>query len=812
MLLHHQNNSYRVKALLDTGCSINLINQQTVQRLSLPKYRLKNPRIIESFTGETVETAGQFHTGPIRLQHRKHFSKETFEVSPMEEGIDIFLSFRWVEDHPPQGTWSKEEIRFNNPGCLKKCTQYGIAEFSLSWDESILSDPTARTIGHVSVVNDDPLGHVPMEFRQYLGIMGKEAADALPEHRPYDCKIELKDGATAPWGPIYPLSEVELQTLREWLKEMEKTGKIRRSTSSAGSPILFVPKPNGRGLRLCVDYRGLNAITIPNRYPLPLMQELQDRVRGAQWFTKMHQKNGFNLICIREGDDWKNAFRTCYRLYEFQVMPFGLTNAPPTFQDMMNHILSNILDMGVLAYLDDILVYAKTEEEHDRLVKEVLERLQHNGLAVSPEKCVWKTDEVEFLGYVIGRNGVRMDQAKVDTVLSWQQPTSLTETQSFLGFANFYRRFIKDYSRIARPLTELTKKTRKWEWNGEAGKAFEELKKRFTTAPILAHFDPTKPVIIETDASDFTIGAVLSQRNDENRLHPVAFHSRKFQPAEINYEIHDKELLAIVDAFKHWRRYCEGATHQIQVFSDNQNLEYFTTTKVLNRRQARWAQELAGIDFKIYYWPGTQNGKPDALSRRPEYRPERGGIENQPISTILKEKHFGTPAERETVSFVCSSARLSSVPARKWTPAFLEEVREAANKDPQYQEVRKKKEAALAEAVPEAREGKENDGIELQDHLLYRKKKLWVPGKCIPRVMESEHDTKVAGHMGQDKTVELIRRNFWWPKMNQRIIEFIRSCPECQLNKTARHQPYGLSSPLELPYAPWQSIAMDFIT
>jgi len=320
----------------------------------------------------------------------------------MEEGIDIFLSFSWVEDHPPQGTWSTEEIRFNSHECLKKCTQYEMVEFSLSWDESILSDPTARTIGHVSVVNNDPLGNVPMEFRQYLGIMGKEAADVLPDHHPYDCKIELKDGTMVPWGPIYPLSEVELQTLREWLKEMEKTGKIRRSTSSAGSPVLFVPKPNGRGLRLCVDYRGLNAITIPNRYLLPLMQELQDRVQGAQWFTKMDLKNGFNLIRIREGDEWKNAFRTRYGLYEFQVMPFGFTNAPSTFQDMMNHVLSDILDVGVLAYMDDILVYAKTEEKHDRLVKEVLERLQCNGLAVSPEKCIWKTDEVEFLGYVIG--------------------------------------------------------------------------------------------------------------------------------------------------------------------------------------------------------------------------------------------------------------------------------------------------------------------------------------------------------------------------------------------------------------------------
>jgi len=250
--------------------------------------------------------------------------------------------------------------------------------------------------------------------------MGKEAADQLPGHRPYDCKIELKEATMASWGPIYPLSEMELQTLREWLKEMEKTGKIKRSTSPAGSPILFVPKPHGRGLRLYVDYRELNAITIPNRYPLPLMQELQDRVQGAQWFTKMDLKNGFNLIRIRKGDEWKTAFRTRYRLYEFQVMPFGLTNAPSTFQDMMNHILSDVLDVGVLACMDDIPIYAKTEEEHDQLVKEVLGRLQRNGLAVSPEKCVWKAEEVEFLGYVIGRRGIRMSQEKAEAVLSWR--------------------------------------------------------------------------------------------------------------------------------------------------------------------------------------------------------------------------------------------------------------------------------------------------------------------------------------------------------------------------------------------------------
>jgi hypothetical protein len=569
------------------------------------------------------------------------------------------------------------------------------------------------------------------------------------------------------------------------------------------------------------------------------MQELQDRIQGAQFFTKIDLKNGYHLVRMKEGEEWKTAFRTRYGLYEFLVMPFGLTNAPATFQDMMNHIFRDMIDLGLLAYIDDLLIYAKTKEEHDEIVKEVLQRLRANRLAISAEKCAWRQPEVEFLGYVIGRDGIKMSEEKVKGVLEWSSPASLQETQAFLGFANFYRRFIKDYSRVARPITELTKETAKdWKWTPEAEQAFIELKNRFTSAPVLAHFDPERPVIVETDASDFALGSILSQRNNENRLHPVAFHSRKFTPAEINYEIHDKELLAIVDSFKHWRRYLEGAAHQVQVFSDHQNLEYFTTTKVLNRRQARWAQELAGIDFKIYYRPGTQNGKPDALSRRSEYRPEKGGSESQPITTVLHKSHF---AENETIqvagaantlregtAFIISAGRLGSLPARKWTKEFLDLVRNVGRTDPEYRKALEKLQkmvAAQEEPVSKGRMAEENrkakprsgwkEGVlGLEDGCVYRKGMLWVPSNkdLIRQVLESEHDTKVAGHMGQDKTIELIRRNFWWPKMDEAIINFVRSCLQCQRNKAARHQPYGLLTPMELPYAPWQSIAMDFIT
>jgi len=256
------------------------------------------------------------------------------------------------------------------------------------------------------------------------------------------------------------------------------------------------------------------------------MDELQDRTQGAQWFTKIDLKNGYHLVRMREGDEWKTAFRTRYGLYEFLVMPFGLTNAPATFQDMIHHIFRDMIDLGLVTYIDDLLIYARTIEEHNKIVCEVLKRLQVNKLAVSPEKCEWRKEEVEFLGYLIGREGIKMSQEKVQAVLDWKSPASLVEVQQFLGFANFYRRFIENYSKVARPLTELTKKTADtWSWTSEAELAFQELKQRFTSAPILAHFNPQEPAIVEPDASDFALRAVLSQRDVENRLHPVAFHS-----------------------------------------------------------------------------------------------------------------------------------------------------------------------------------------------------------------------------------------------------------------------------------------------
>jgi hypothetical protein len=354
---------------------------------------------------------------------------------------------------------------------------------------------------------------------------------------------------------------------------------------------------------------------VKNSYPLPLISELQDRLQGTKWFTKFDIPGAYNRIRIKEGDEWKTAMRTRFGLYEYLVMPFGLTNAPATFQAYINNVLREYLDVFVVVYLDDILVYSKTEAEHVIHVKKVLQALKDVNLRVKPEKSQFHQQTIEFLGYIISGDGLKMDQAKVKAILEWPEPRNVSETQSFLGLANFYRKFVRGYSQIASPITDITKKDKKFEWGAKEQEAFDELKRRFSEELVLKMFDPREKIILETDASDRAIGALLSQPDENGKLHPVAFYSRKSSAPELNYEIHGKELLAIVEAFREWRVYLEGATHEIQVYTDHKNLVYFTTTKVLNRRQVRWSEELSSFNFAIHYRKGSENAKADALSR-----------------------------------------------------------------------------------------------------------------------------------------------------------------------------------------------------
>jgi hypothetical protein len=387
-----------------------------------------------------------------------------------------------------------------------------------------------------------------------------------------------------------------------------------------------------------VDYRGLNKVTIKNRHPLPLIMESLDRLSQAKYFTKLDVREAYHRVRIREGDEWKTAFRTRYGHFEYTVMPFGLTNAPAQFQALINETLQGLVDVSCIVYLDDILIFSDTMEQHTQHVKEILNRLRNARLYIKLSKCEWHTQRTEYLGYVISPDGVSIDEARVKTIQEWPQPRTVRDIRVFIGFMNYYRRFINGFSKLALPLTILTQKqpgsakrghemrkeeSQRLEIGAEGQQAFQKLKDAFLGVPILCHFETDRKTKVEVDASGGAISGILSQMvpDEAGRLQwrPVDFYSRKLIAAEYNYDTHDQELLAIVKSLEHWRHYLEGI--HFEILTDHQNLKWFMETKTLNHRQVRSYLVLSRYDFVLNHRPGVTNPA-DGPSRRPDYMAE----------------------------------------------------------------------------------------------------------------------------------------------------------------------------------------------
>ena len=354
------------------------------------------------------------------------------------------------------------------------------------------------------------LKDVQQLLQQFSDVFSKELPKELPPTRTIDHAITLVPGSEPPSRSIYHLSFEETNELKRQLGDLLAKGYIRPSVSPFGAPVLFVHKKEGT-LRLCVDCRALNKITIKNRYPLPRIEDLMDRLVGSCFFTKIDLHSEYYQIRIKKEDIHKTTFRTRYGHYEFLVMPFGLTNAPATFMTLMNDIFREYLDQFVIVYLDDILIYSKTKGEHFQHVKKVLGKLREHRLFGKISKCEFFKDEVEYLGHYISSKGISVDQHKIDAVKTWPIPTNISELRSFLGLASYYRKFVKDFSAIASPLTQLLHKDKPYLWEKDQQTAFDSLKLCLVSAPVLILPDPTKPFTVTTDASDLTIGAVLSQ-------------------------------------------------------------------------------------------------------------------------------------------------------------------------------------------------------------------------------------------------------------------------------------------------------------
>ena len=476
---------------------------------------------------------------------------------------------------------------------------------------------------------------VPPEYHKFLDIFNKKWASQFPDKRPWDHKIDMKPDFEPKSFKNYNLTPAEQIELDNFLKENLEKGYIQKLESPMASPFFFVKKKDGK-LQPCQDYWFLNEWTIKNAYPLPLISKIMDKLKGAKYFTKLNVWWGYNNIWIREGDEWKAAFKTNRGLFEPTVMFFGMCNSPATFQSMMDSIFIEEIEEGVtIVYMDDILIYANTPELLKKYTKRVLLKLCEHDLFLKAKQCEFNKKKMEYFRLVVEEGRVSTDLIKVKGFADWPIPTCVKDVRSFLGFGSFYWKFIPGFSTLAAPLNAPLKKDVVFHWTEETQWSFDSLKQKLTSSPVSMMLDQTRPFQIECDASKYASGAVLTQQDNNSDRHPVAFLSKTFNETEQNYKIYDRELLAIIWALEEWRHYIQGSGHTTVIYSDHQNLTYFWSAQKLNRWQARWSLYLSEFDVKLIHQSGSKMVQSDALSRWPDFVPVND-TDNKNMTLLLE--------------------------------------------------------------------------------------------------------------------------------------------------------------------------------
>ncbi|KAK8663978.1 hypothetical protein V6N13_083783 [Hibiscus sabdariffa] len=586
-------------------------------------------------------------------------------------------------------------------------------------------------------VDSSTAGVLPRGIRrvleEYQDVMPDQLPYGLPPRRSVDHEIELLPGSKPPARCPYRMSPPELAELRKQLDELLQSGFIRPSK-----------------------------VTVRNKYPIPLIADLFDQLCKAKYFTKLDLRSAYHQVRIAKGDEPKTTCVTRYGAFEFLVMPFGLTNAPATFCTLMNQMFHDFLDKFVVIYLDDIMIYSTSLREHEEHLRLVMERLRQNQLFVKMEKCEFAQKQVRFLGHIVGQGIIRMDGEKIKAVQEWPVPNNVSELRSFLGLANYYRRFVEGYSRKTSVLTDLLKKGEKWIWSKDCQRAFKELKAVIISDPILALLDIERPLEVETDASGYAIGGVLMQDG-----HPVAFESRKLNGAETRYTTQERELLAVVHCLRAWRHYLLGSRFIVR--TDNTAISYFLTQPKLTARQARWQEFLAEFDFGFEHKAGRENKVADALSRRAD---------------------------------LVALRKLAPMSASRVTNNIRELIAENLQKDSQ------------AAAIMELAKKGQTKTFWLENGLLMTKgPRMFVPqaGDLRQKLLRECHDTPWAGHQGWRRTFVLLEQGYYWPHMRQDVMDYTRTCLICQQDKVDRRKASGLLEPLPVPARPWESVALDFI-
>ncbi|CAB3992292.1 Transposon Ty3-G Gag-Pol poly [Paramuricea clavata] len=663
-----------------------------------------------------------------------------------------------------------------------------IANSKLTWpsgEVALVIETTAPTVNKLSVLLDnysdifvsgpnDPLGRTTVAEHSI------DTGDSRPvKQRPYRIPVHLNT------------------VVNKQVNDMIERGVIRSSNSPWSSPIVLAPKKDG-DYRFCVDFRRVNSVTKKDAHPMPRIDEILDQLGGARYFSTLDLASGYWQVPLREEDMEKTAFSVGANHYEFTALPFGLTNAPATFQRMMGNILMGI--KGCLVFMDDIIIFSDTWEEHQRILDEVFRRIRAAGLKIKRDKCQFAQESVKFLGHIVSARGTEPDSSKVEAVREFATPTSLTDVRAFVGMASYYRRFIKNFADIAAPLHDLTKGGQpEFCWTPVADKAFNDLKSRLCSAPILSLPDFSVPFTIYTDASDFGLGAVLSQRRGENE-YVIAYASRTLTSAEKNYSTTEKECLAIVWTVNYWRPYLLGNTFDI--VTDHQSLTWLQGLKEPKGRLARWILALQEYDFEIKHRPGRQHSNADTLSRFPRVTPPQ--IPDQSVDEDLMVGVNGTE--------VCTS----------WSKT---EILKAQQDDPSISMIMQK--LSCSDDLPE--EGNDNDNskengerrryrqlwsqLEMVDGVLHRCVDKGTPSKrlvlVVPRKMRCDllklsHDDPCSGHMGINRCLERLQRRYYWPGMAAEVQLWIAECEKCNRRKTpvpsqkAPMQSIEIGQPMEL--------------
>ncbi|KAG7674262.1 hypothetical protein KSW81_006082 [Nannochloris sp. 'desiccata'] len=811
-----------VKVMIDGGAGATFITGKCAKRLNLHPRTRAGSITVRLANGNSV-------TVPLRISTYRQ-SVRMF-VLDVDSAVGIILGKNWLEFHNPHIDWRLNTVEFvyQDQQILLSTSGADAAPAAPTSETSLISaTQLARILRNKNTpaatnddddeefdedgdliprltTDEDPWANIHETYeKEYFDVF--DLRTFFPPERNVQHEIPLEPGHMPPCQRPYRISPREMEELQKQIREMIDAGIIQPSSSPYAAPVIFVPKQDGT-LRMCVDYRALNKITIKDKFPLPKMDELLNCLEGARYFSKIDLKSAYYQVRVKEEDIPKTAFNTRYGHYEFRVMPFGLTNAPATFQKLMNNIFADSMEKFLVVYLDDILIFSKTAEEHDRHIRYVLDRLREHQLHAGLQKCRFFQTEIEFVGYLLTAEGIHMLPKKVDAILNWPVPTTASQVKSFLGLATFYRHFVEHFAHKAIPLYQITRKNQIFTWLPRHQEAFEQLKLALTTAPVLAPPDFNLPFEIHTDASDFAAGAVLSQEGN----HPIAFLSHVFKPAELNYStqfmssnnpkgplsawlsqpggskrtaserspqkaaptssqndlilpLNTAIFLAIILALRAWRHYIHG--HPTTVYTDHQALISIQTQTFVNRRHNRYLQFLAefGNDLIIKYKPGRSNVVADALSRIPN---------------------------------------LNSISTLGPSPELLHEFAVAYVSDP------------LTETFFTGGAGPSK--WSLHDGFIYAEKNgeklIYVPASKSLKdlIIHDHHDAAIAGHLGRDKTIAAIGTTYTWPGMREDIARYVAECPTCQVVKSSNQVTPGLLSSLDIPCRRWEQIHIDLI-